>query len=59
LEESRPSPAFASYTLAIALQLRKKHGKPSVRVDVAVVSKHPSFSPSSNEVSSEINISII
>jgi hypothetical protein len=23
---------FASYTLAFALQLRKKHGKPSVRV---------------------------
>jgi hypothetical protein len=25
-------PVFASYTLAFALQLRKKHGKPSVRV---------------------------
>jgi hypothetical protein len=28
-----PCPVFASYTLAFALQLRKKHGKPSVRVN--------------------------
>jgi hypothetical protein len=27
-----PCPVFACYTLAFALQLRKKHGKPSVRV---------------------------
>jgi hypothetical protein len=27
-----PCPAFARYTLAFALQLRKKHGKTSVRV---------------------------
>jgi hypothetical protein len=27
-----PCPVFASYTLAFALQLRNKHGKPSVRV---------------------------
>jgi hypothetical protein len=27
-----PCPIFASYTLAFALQLRKKHGKTSVRV---------------------------
>jgi hypothetical protein len=26
-----PRPVFASYTLAFALQLRKKHEKPSVR----------------------------
>jgi hypothetical protein len=26
-----PCPVFASYTLAFALQLRKKHGKTSVR----------------------------
>jgi len=31
-EECGPCPAFASYTLAFALQLRKKHGKTSVRV---------------------------
>jgi len=31
-EESGPCPVFASYTLAFALQLRKKHGKTSVRV---------------------------
>jgi hypothetical protein len=31
-EESGPCPVFASYTLAFALQLGKKHGKPSVRV---------------------------
>jgi hypothetical protein len=28
----RPCPVFASYTLAFALQLRKKYGKTSVRV---------------------------
>jgi hypothetical protein len=27
-----PCPVFASYTLAFALQLRKKHGKPSFRL---------------------------
>jgi hypothetical protein len=27
-----PCPVIASYTLAFALQLRKKHGKPSVTV---------------------------
>jgi hypothetical protein len=27
-----PCPVFAIYTMAFALQLRKKHGKPSVRV---------------------------
>jgi len=31
-EECGPCPVFASYTLAFALQLREKHGKPSVRV---------------------------
>ena len=32
VEECRPCPIFASFTLAFALQLRKKHGKTSVRV---------------------------
>jgi len=32
LEECGPCPVFAGYTLAFALQLRKKHGKTSVRV---------------------------
>ena len=32
LEECVPCPVLASYTLAFALQLRKKHGKTSVRV---------------------------
>jgi len=32
LEECGPCPVFASYTLAFALQLRKKHGKTSARV---------------------------
>jgi hypothetical protein len=32
LEEGRLRPVFVSYTLAFALQLRKKHGKTSVRV---------------------------
>jgi hypothetical protein len=32
LEECGPCPVFASFTLAFALQLRKKHGKTSVKV---------------------------
>jgi hypothetical protein len=32
VEECGPCPIFASFTLAFVLQLRKKHGKPSVRV---------------------------
>ena len=32
VEECGPCPVFASFTLAFALQLRKKHGKPSVRI---------------------------
>jgi len=32
LEECEPCPVFASFTLEFALQLRKKHGKTSVRV---------------------------
>ena len=32
LGEFGPCPVLASYTLAFALQLRKKHGKTSVRV---------------------------
>jgi len=31
-EECGPCPVFASYALAFALQLRKKHRKTSVRV---------------------------
>jgi len=33
LEECGPCPVFASFTLAFALQLRRKHGKTSVRVN--------------------------
>jgi len=33
LEECGPCPVLVSYTLAFALQLRKKHGKTSVRVE--------------------------
>jgi hypothetical protein len=32
LEECGPCPIFAGFTLAFALQLRKKQGKTSVRV---------------------------
>jgi len=32
LEECGPCPIFSSFTPAFALQLRKKHGKTSVRV---------------------------
>jgi hypothetical protein len=32
VEECGPCPFFASFTLAFALQLRKKHGRTSVRV---------------------------
>jgi NMD protein affecting ribosome stability and mRNA decay len=31
-EECEPCPAFASHTIEFVLQLRKKHGKTSVRV---------------------------
>jgi hypothetical protein len=34
LEECGPCPVFAGFTLAFALQLRKKHGKTSVRVAI-------------------------
>jgi hypothetical protein len=32
LEECGPCPVFAGFTLAFALQLRKKHGKNSVSI---------------------------
>jgi len=32
MEECGPCPVFAGFTLAFALQLRKKHGKASVTV---------------------------
>jgi len=32
VEECGPCPVFASFALAFALQLRKKHGRTSVRV---------------------------
>jgi len=32
VEECGPYPVFAGFALAFALQLRKKHGKTSVRV---------------------------
>jgi hypothetical protein len=35
-EECGPCPVFASYTLAFALQMRKKKGKTSVRVETSV-----------------------
>jgi hypothetical protein len=37
VEECGPCPVFASFTLAFALQLRKKHGKTTVRVRKATV----------------------
>jgi hypothetical protein len=36
-EEYRPCLVFASYNLAFALQLRKKHGKTSVKVEKTLV----------------------
>ena len=33
-EECGPCPIFAGFTLAFALQMRKKHGKTSVRVTI-------------------------
>ena len=39
-EECGPCPVFASYNLAFALQLRKKHGKTSVRVEYTEQSIH-------------------
>jgi hypothetical protein len=48
IEECGPCPVFASFTLAFALQLRKKHGKTSVRlrktsvkVQCTFYQKHP------------------
>jgi hypothetical protein len=48
LEECGPCPVFASFALAFALQLRKKHGKTSFRVrknlsqnTVYILPKHP------------------
>jgi hypothetical protein len=32
VEECGPCPLFVSFTMAFALQMRKKHGKTSVRV---------------------------
>jgi hypothetical protein len=32
VEECGPCPVYANFTLAFALQLRKKHGKTTVRV---------------------------
>jgi hypothetical protein len=32
VEQCEPCPVFASFTLKFALQLRKKHGKTSVRI---------------------------
>jgi hypothetical protein len=40
LEECWPCPVFAGVTLAFALQLRKKHGKTSVRVAEEIQSVH-------------------
>jgi hypothetical protein len=34
LEECGPCPVFAGFTLEFALQLRKKHGKASVRFEI-------------------------
>ena len=40
LEECGPCPVFVSFTLAFALQLRKKHGKTSVRVRKTTVKEN-------------------
>jgi hypothetical protein len=40
LEECWPCPFLANYTLAFDLQLRKKHGKPSVMVAKEIQSTH-------------------
>jgi hypothetical protein len=42
VEECGPCPVFASFTLAFALQLRKKHGKTSVsvrKISVSLIKK--------------------
>jgi len=40
MEECGPCPVSASYTLPYALQLRKKHGKTSVRVGCNNLENH-------------------
>jgi hypothetical protein len=39
--ECGPCPIFASFTLAFALQLRKRHGKTSVTVQYTYYQEHP------------------
>jgi hypothetical protein len=48
VEKCWPCPVFANFTMAFALQLRKKHGKTSVRLrknliqsTVYILPKHP------------------
>ena len=45
VEECGPSPVFADFILAFALQLRKKHGKTSVRVRKTSVRVHIAKTP--------------
>ena len=40
VEECGPCPVFASFTLALALQLRKKHGKTKARKNLSQVKKN-------------------
>jgi len=47
--ECGPFPVFASYTLEFALHMRKKHGKPSFRVEHGKTSvRVVNLSPGSN-----------
>jgi hypothetical protein len=43
VEEFGPCPVFASFSLAFALQLRKKHGKTSVRLRKTSVRKQYTY----------------
>jgi hypothetical protein len=43
-----PCKVFANYTLALALQLRKKHGKPSVTVAVRTSRRHSTIQENRN-----------
>jgi len=45
VEECGPWPVFVNFTLAFALQLRKKHGKTSVRVRKTSVRVHIAKTP--------------
>ena len=52
VEECEPCPVFAGFTLAFALQLRKKHGKTSVRLRKTSVTVQYTFTKNTHTLQS-------